>query len=98
MTKRVLPSTAAKTTTTINGRTFTAALGTTQDVLDADAAELAANGYMVVGNSQSVGVGATSARPATGLFIGAMYGDTTLGYITVYDGASWRNPITGASV
>lgn len=98
MTFRVLPSTAAKTTTTINGRAFTAALGTAQDVLEADARELGANGYMVVGGSESVGTGTTANRPTTGLFIGAMYGDTTLGYIVVYDGASWRDPIAGTAV
>lgn len=98
MTHRVLPSTAAKTTTTVNGRSFTAALGTTQDVLDADALELSANGYMVIGGKESVGTGTTANRPTTDLFIGAMYGDTTLGYIVVYDGASWRDPIAGTAV
>jgi hypothetical protein len=53
---------------------------------------------MVIGGSESVGTGTTANRPTTGLFIGAQYGDTTLGYIVVYDGASWRDPIAGTAV
>ena len=40
----------------------------------------------------------TAARPTDALFAGACYTDTTLGCVVVYDGASWRNPVSGAAV
>jgi hypothetical protein len=103
MTLRVLPSTKANTTTTVNGRAYTATLGTPQDVLYADAIELAASGYIVVGGRRSVGSGVTASRPTTtkegdAIFAGATYADTTLGYVITYDGATWRNSVTGVAV
>ena len=52
--------------------------------------------------------GTTAQRPVLGvdndvmaapqLPAGFHYLDTTLGYLVVWDGASWRNPATGAAV
>jgi hypothetical protein len=39
---------------------------------------------------------ATSARPTTNLRLGAAHVDTTLKVTVFYDGANWRNPVTGA--
>lgn len=90
-------------TTTVNGRSYTAVAGTTADVPDFDASELEANGWMKVSGPLSVGSGTTANRPTTmpdGRAIPARstYLDTTLEYIVVYDGATWRNPSSGASV
>ena len=97
-TKRMLPSNTAHTTTVINGRTYTAVAGTTVDVPQWNADELGANGWFDVAGLASVGSGTTAARPTTGLVVGSKYLDTTLAYIVVYDGATWRNPSSGASV
>lgn len=99
MTKRLLPSVQTVNSgkaITVFGRTYTAAAGTTQDVPDQDAAVMSANGWLdITGGGQT---GATSARPTTGLVAGLKYLDTTLGYVVIYDGATWRNPSSGASV
>lgn len=104
-TQRMLPvesgngySQQAKTIT-VNGRVYTYADGQTYDVPPQDVDVLSANGWFQVGGPLCVGVGATTARPTTGLFPGASYVDTTLGYIVVFDGRDeWRNPVTGAAV
>ena len=97
MTQRLLPSSTAKKTTTFNGRVFTATAGTTQDAPDWDAAELCANGWFNVAGGSSAGVGTTAQRPTTGLPLGATYLDTTTAALIVWDGATWRNPSSGAA-
>lgn len=71
------------------GRTYTGAPGETLDVPDFDAQGLNANGWTWVAP-----VGATSERPehpaASDRFV-----DTTLGKIVVFDGETWRDPLTG---
>jgi hypothetical protein len=70
-------------------------------VNDSDAHVLAANGWTKVAFS-----GPTSARPTVNAANGPYYVasrsmffvDTTLNAVIVFDGATWRNPITGASV
>lgn len=107
VTNRMLPTVhaagGANKTTVINGRTYTATAGTTADVPDFDAIGLEANGWMRVDGPSSVGSGTTANRPTTlpdGRAVPARsrYLDTTLAYIVVYDGATWRNPSSGASV
>ncbi len=67
----------------------------TVDMPDDDARIAGANGWLRVAN----GVGATTARPAWTLDQdGFTFLDTTLGFIIVWDGQSWRNPLTGAVV
>lgn len=97
-THRMLPpSNVQQRTITVNGRAYVGAPGTTYDVADFDAGGLAANGWIDAGQS-----GPTSARPATAvgpnpIFVGCLYIDTTLNAVIRWDGANWRNIITGAS-
>jgi hypothetical protein len=94
-----VPPGASTTTTTVNGRTYSAAPGTTLDVVDVDARLLAANGWLSVAQ-----VGPTSARPTHNNWVvgdmvkGMFFIDTTLGYAITWDGAAWRNPVTNAAV
>lgn len=102
-TQRMLPAVVANAdlcgkTRTINGRAFTAAAGTTVDAVAQDARVLQSNNWFNVAGPNSVGVGTTAQRPTTGLFVGATYADTTTGNLIVFDGTTWRNPVTGASV
>ncbi len=83
---------AAYQALTINGRPYSGTPGTTQDVPDFDAAILEANGW-----SRAFEVGPTSARPAAPTR-GRFFHDTTVAAVIIYDGATWRNAITGASV
>lgn len=83
---------------TVNGRVYTPTAGTTVDAPAQDATVLEANFWFRTGGSNCLGVGTTAQRPTTGLFTGATYVDTTLAYSVVYDGTTWRNPATGASV
>ena len=76
---------------TVNGRFYTAALGTTLDVPVQDAALMSGNGW-TMGDM----VGATSARPSPASQ-GQRYYDTTLAFTVQYDGKVWRRPDTGAS-
>ena len=82
----------------VNGRSYSSVGGVFIDAPPQDASELEANGWVRAGGRDCVGVGTTTARPVTGLYNGASYIDTTLGYVVIHDGASWRNPVTGAAV
>lgn len=92
---------AADAVTTINGRAYSCAVGSAvSNVPDGDARELAANGWIL---SAPGGTGTTAARPTTGpdgvqaIRPNTLYLDTTLGYIVVWDGVTWRNTSTGAA-
>lgn len=68
--------------------------GTTLDVFD-DTAEyqtLTSNGWL-----RLAPVGTTAQRP-TSVHAPSLYIDTTLGYMIVFDGISWVNPVSGAAV
>ena len=103
-TQRMLPAVAASTmllgkTRPVNGRTFTAVAGTTVDAAPQDARVLQANNWFNVGGKDCVGVGITAQRPAAStIAAGNIYADTTTGNLIVWDGATWRNPVTGAAV
>jgi len=76
----------------------TIAPGATLDVPIGDAAGLGSLGWIPVGQ-----VGPTSGRPAlrppgSGTDVGTFYCDTTLTLVIIWDGETWRNPLTGASV
>jgi hypothetical protein len=90
---RLMPAGSGKVTSmTVNGRTYSCALGSTIDVPDFDSFVLGANGWI-----QVAPVGTTAQRPPKpGL--GAIFHDTTLGYTIIFEGAAWRNPATGAAV
>jgi hypothetical protein len=98
-TRRMLPpSVVQKQTVTVNGRAYSLQPGSTLDPPDFDAGPLSANGWIDCGLS-----GPTSSRPSSAvgpnaLFVGLEYIDTTIGAVIRFDGASWRNVITGAAV
>jgi hypothetical protein len=99
MNIRLLPPVpVSKQTIAINGRGYSAAPGSVVDVLDVDAQELQANGWIPVAPS-----GPTSARPTgtLGLYsaaAGQTFYDTTIGKLIISDGQSWRDPATGGAV
>lgn len=93
MTMRLMPP-ANGATTTVNGRTYTCAAGSTIDVPDWDALPLEANGWFIVAQH---GANATTARP-TNPVKNSTFLDTTLGFVIRFDGKVWRNPISGAAV
>jgi hypothetical protein len=98
-TRRMLPPPAVNQQTRIvNGRTYTGAPGTVQDILDTDAMMLSANGWVDCGQSGPTGARPTSAVAAYPLVAGVQYVDTTLNAVIRYDGSAWRNVLTGASV
>lgn len=78
------------------GRTYYTALpGATIDVVGDDSVvtSIASQGYAAIAMS-----GTTALRPNdTRLKPGFLFLDTTLGLIVAWDGANWRNPITGAT-
>ena len=76
------------------GRSYSCAIGATVDVPDFDAAVMAGNGWT---HCAAGGSGATSSRPVNPKR-GTIFNDTTLGYLIVWEGANWRNAVTGAAV
>ena len=95
------PVAVAAQSFTVNGRAYSGSAGHVYDILDADADVLGANGWVKVAVS-----GPTTSRPTTGQAVnpnyyaapGVRYFDTTLEKLIVFDGATWRDPTTGASV
>jgi hypothetical protein len=59
-----------------------------------DASTLVSQGFIAIGGS-----GTTAQRPNGAGFLkpGFVYVDTTLSLVVVWDGANWRNPVTGAT-
>lgn len=83
-----------KQTQSVNGRAYVGAPGQVLDVPEHDAIHLNGNGWTRVEES-----GPSNTRPA-GLapnHAGVRFMDTTLGLLIVWDGATWRDPATGAS-
>lgn len=117
MTTRVHPlptvSGVVRSPQIANGRTYTPAVGTPQDVPDADARQLCATqgwwsptmwgfgGGSAPGVNQS---GTTAQRPtaqAAGqpLSLGTRYADTSLSKVIWWDGvANWRDEFSGATL
>ncbi|HLX30774.1 MAG TPA: hypothetical protein VKV24_20040 [Casimicrobiaceae bacterium] len=106
---RLLPTPAARTIT-VRERIYTPSPGVPIDVDPADADALIGNGWIAVGRGGGRGsaepaqVGPTSARPTAQLGFGTplaaatQYVDTDVGSIVEWDGAVWRDPVTGDSV
>ena|ERR1700733_6011867 len=100
---RMLPINGTPQTGTIGSgqntlRAYTATGGGFIDALgdpSCDASTLTSQGFFIVGGS-----GTTAQRPnGTGFQkAGFLYVDTTLELVVVWDGSSWRNPVSGASV
>jgi hypothetical protein len=86
-------------TVVANGRIYgPLSPGSYQDVIDIDAAILAANGWTKVCMS-----GPTSSRPNATMnsFLPNRidhYLDTTLSKVVAFDGQTWRDPVTGNAV
>ena len=96
MTMRVMPPESGNyPSITVNGRTYTCALGSTLDVPDQDGAIMTHNGWTFAANGG--GSGATAQRPAAPNKRQIFF-DQTLGKDVVFDGRVWRDPATGASV
>lgn len=94
MTMRIMPpADGLHGTITVNGRTYTCALGSTIDVPDQDGLVMTHNGWVAAAPMAA----STTARPAAP-FKGQTFHDTTLGYNIVWDGKAWRNPTSGAAV
>jgi hypothetical protein len=95
MTMVVMPPGDGKhPTITVNGRTYTCALGSQISVPDHDGAVMLHNGWIAACNG---GSGTTAQRPGNPQK-GQQFHDTTLGYVIVYDNGAWRNPNSGAAV
>jgi hypothetical protein len=96
----MLPGLVSRTTT-VFGRTYTAAIGgIVTAVSDSDANMLEANGWT---RATSGGSGTTTQRPTKlpsgqPLSVGYGYNDTTLGYEVIWTGTQWSHPQTGVSV
>lgn len=99
MAQLLPPGNKSTTTTVVNGRTYTCALGSSlSNVPEFDANQLEANGWNRVAAQSS---GTTANRPSItnpNLPRNYHYFDNTLGYVIVWDGKVWRNPNNGASV
>ena len=93
-THRMIPP-ANGGSTTVNGRKYTCAAGTTIDVPDFDGSVLEANGWAIAAIN---GAGATAARPTAGVKVGSEFHDTTLGYNVMWNGKQWVNPTNGNAV
>lgn len=84
---RVMPPPTGPNTHTVNGRTYTCAVGAVIDVPDFDGNALTANGWVQVAGGA---VGPTAARPANPKK-GETFLDTTLAATVHWDGKAWRN-------
>jgi hypothetical protein len=103
---RMCPANMASGTksTTIRGRTYTCAVGSTIDVVEVDAFALEAAGWLNLGQ-----VGTTTTRPSyppnaasEARVVAVPYGtrmvDTTITAAIIFNGAVWVNAVTGATV
>lgn len=81
---------------TVNGRSYVGAPGTPQNIMSADAHVLLANGWLHAFSTKTCPSGLTTDRPAAPT-AGDKFHDTTVGALLIWDGATWRNTITGAS-
>jgi hypothetical protein len=97
----VFPSANAPTTITVNGRTYTCAIGATPIVVpDWDAFVLTANGWL---RAAGDGAGTTAQRPAAAPGgaspprVGFEYYDSTVGANVIWNGKNWINHATGAN-
>ena len=97
----VFPSAGSPTTLTVNGRTYTCAIGAAPILVpDWDAFVLRANGWLT---TASDGAGTTAQRPtpapgvASPARVGFEYYDLTVGANVIWNGKNWINHATGAT-
>lgn len=88
----VHPPAGGNQTVTVNGRKYSTAPGTPINANDFDVPELEANGWL------SIGLTGTTAQRPVNPPVKTVYADITLNLHIVWDGKTWRNSITGASV
>ena len=84
----------------LGGVDYSRAVGVVTDVPLEHVDPLVADGWLfvaMVGTTaeRPTGTIASSANPPS---TGMQFVDTTLGEVITYDGAAWRNPVTGAAV
>ena len=90
----VMTAATGSSTTCSSGNSYSGAAGTVLTAPYWDAIELAANGWILpVGTG---GTGTTAQRP-TWATPGTTYYDTTLPATMLWDGATWRHPVTGVA-
>lgn len=99
-THRMLPpvSVLQQSIVTPSGRAYAASPGSVVDAIGDDARVLSANGWLDIAPS-----GTTAERPVGALGVyqsvaGSRYFDTSLNKFIVFDGQTWRDPASGASV
>jgi hypothetical protein len=92
MVTRMMPPIVGNSSHRVNGRLYVGVVGQIQDVNDWDAAMLAANNWISLGQ-----IGPSTARPANPP-TGTVFNDTTTMVPVVFDGKSWRHSQTGAVV
>jgi hypothetical protein len=91
---RVLPPPNGPFSITLTGnRTLSTTAGQYIDVDAADAWAMAANGWVMLSRG---GIGPTSSRLSSP-YLGTQFTDTTVAAVIVWDGATWRNAVTGAA-
>jgi hypothetical protein len=96
VTQRIMPpADGTHGSISVNGRSYSVAIGGYVDVPDQDARIMSANGWTLSAAGLG-GVGTTTLRP-TNPTKGQNFHDTTLGYNIVWDGKNWRNPTSGAT-
>jgi hypothetical protein len=89
----LIPSSCNRIAFTYNGRPYASADGRVVDAPESDARALAANcGWMILGQ-----VGTTEERPAAARQ-GDRFLDISIGLEVLFDGDTWRHPVTGEEV
>lgn len=89
----LIPSSCNRVAFTYNGRPYASADGRVVDAPESDARALAANcGWMILGQ-----IGTTEERPAAARQ-GDRFLDVTIGLEVLFDGDTWRHPVTGEAV
>ncbi|QND50809.1 hypothetical protein HB779_02075 [Phyllobacterium sp. 628] len=95
MTMRLIPpSNGLHNPITVNGRRYSCAANSTVDVPDFDGLIMIANGWV---STASNGSGTTAQRPLSPP-IGTQFHDTTLNKLIIFDGKTWRDPVSGAAI
>lgn len=94
---RMFPPTGVTATESpIPGKWFDAGAALFLDVAKTDAQYLAGAGWACLAFSKgAIEHGVTADRPASPR-VGQFYGDSTLAIVVYWDGAAWRNAVTGA--
>jgi hypothetical protein len=88
LTHRLIPP-AKGGNTTVNGRTYVAAVGSAVDAPEFDSTHLQANGWFYLAPS-----GPTAQRPTSAVGVyprlpGVSFWDTTVGHMVIWNGANW---------